>query len=98
MGFYRNLQQKKDIPGGSPSDSLEEQYQQMFKKIARDFVFKGDLKLIFSHVFQDLIEDDETAFNSRFDAAVLKAIEYRNNLNEPLSDRKKYKDVIDEED
>ena len=97
MGFYRKLNDREDVNGGTTSDALEEQYQQMFKKIARDFVFRGDLKVIFNSLFKDLIEDDDEAFNSRFDAAVLKAMEYRDNLNKSLDQRTKYKDVIDDE-
>jgi len=96
MGFYRKLNDKEDIPGGNESSSLEEQYQKMFKKIARDFVFKGDLKAILSFLLEDLIEDEEE-FDTQYNAAVLKAIEYRENLSKPLKDRKNYKDVIDDE-
>jgi hypothetical protein len=101
MGMFRKLKDKEDIPGGTNDDSLEEQYQKMFKKIARDFVFKEDLKLIFSSLFEELfdIEDEAEAerFNQYFTAAALKAIEYKDNLNKPLNKRKKYKDVIDDE-
>lgn len=96
MGFYRKLNDREDIDGGSEADSLEEQYQKMFKKIARDFVFKDDLRAIFNFLLEDLIEDKEE-FDTRYNAAVLKAIEYRNNLSKPLKDRKNYKDVIDDE-
>jgi hypothetical protein len=96
MGFYRKLNDKEDVSGGSEADSLEEQYQKMFKKMARDFVFKDDLRAIFNFIFEDLIDNDEE-FDTRYNAAVLKAIEYRDNLSKPLKDRKKYKDVIDDE-
>jgi hypothetical protein len=101
MGMFKKLHEREDVPGGTNQDALEEQYQQLFKKIARDFVYKEDLKSIMSFLYEDLFADDdeenESFFNERFNAAVLRAIEYRNNLSKPLKDRKKYKDVIDDE-
>jgi hypothetical protein len=96
MGFYRKLNDNQDLEGGKESDSLEEQYQKMFKKIGRDFVFKDDLKAIFNFLLEDLIDNDEE-FDTHYNAAVLKAIEYRENLSKPLKDRKKYKDLVDDE-
>lgn len=100
MGMLSNLYQSKDATESIDDDALEEQYQKMFKKIARDFIYKDDFGAIMSFALQDILngnEGEENFSRQVIDSAVLKAIEYRNNLNKPLSQRRKYKDIIDDE-
>lgn len=93
MGMLRKLSSNEDVV--NEDDMIEEQYQKMFKKIARDFVHKDDLDLILGFLIQDLFPDQQAVIKSKVDSAVMKAIEYKENLNKPLKDRKKYKDIID---
>ena len=93
MSLFNKLNNREDTESGKEENSLEEQYQKMFKKMARDFVFKDDLKAIIGFLFEDL---DDNTIDEKFDAAVLKAIEYRENLSKPKKDRKKYRDILDD--
>lgn len=95
MGMYRKLSDREDII--TNDESLEEQYQKMFKKIARDFVYKDDLRNILNFILLDLFPDRSTTINENLDGAVLRALEYKENQNKPINQRKKYKDVIDDE-
>lgn len=102
--MFKALNERKDVEGATEHDELEEQYQRMYKKIARDFIHKEDLETImneyteylFSIVpgLQDSLENN--TFNNRVDSAVNKAIEYKENLKKPKHKRKKYKDVIED--
>lgn len=94
MGTFRKLKDGEDVESNNTEDNLEEQYQKMFKKIARDFVFKDDLKAIIGFLFDDI---DDNTFEEKFDAAYLKALEYKDNLSKPLKQRKKYEDIVDDE-
>jgi hypothetical protein len=84
---------------------LEEQYQKMFKKIARDFAMLEDIKQIVSsmnamleimrRIDPEVTSELEEELVAERDNAVLKAIEYKNNLEKPRSKRNNYKDVND---
>ena len=89
MGMYRKLSDKEDII--TNDESLEEQYQKMFKKIARDFVYKDDLRNILNFILLDLFPDRSTTINENLDGAVLRALEYKENQNKPINQRKNIK-------
>lgn len=97
MGMFRKLLDKEDLSSINSESELEEQYQKMFKKIARDFVYKEDLSEILVFAFGELLEKSDIDTRSRVDSAIQKAIEYKQNLNKPLNQRKKYRDIIDNE-
>ncbi len=92
MSLFENLKDGKDLDYSS-DDQLEEQYQKMFKKIARDFVHIDDFKDILRTMLVDIINDVNNLEQNSF--AYLKAKEYEENLNKKLSERKKYLDVDD---
>ena len=92
MSFFKKLKNDEDTDF-SEENSLEEQYQKMFKKIARDFVHKDDLKEILIDILYNLdVESEVDRFPIK---AFLKAKEYENNLNSSLKKRKKYLDIDD---
>lgn len=84
--------------GGSPKekDRQEEDYQEMFPKIARDFVYREDLIEMMSFIIDTIgiLESNAPSLNK--EAAKQKALEYKKNLSLPRNKRKKYKDVNDE--
>lgn len=90
MSFYKKLKDGSDTDFDEES-RLEEQYQKMFKKIARDFVHIEDLKEILRNTIEDLIEDGAFANTN----AYLKSKEYERNLNRKIEDRISYRDVDD---
>jgi len=90
MSFYKKIKNGEDTDFNEETQ-LEEQYQKMFKKIARDFVHIDDLKEILRNTIEDLF--DQGVFVNR--NAYLKAKEYERNLDRKLEDRVKYKDVDD---
>ena len=103
--IFNNLNNNKDVKGMDENSSLEEEYQKMYKKIARDFVHRDDLKEILRElllglgsinqaVFGELLEQIDLDHN--INNAIEKAIEYRQNLSKPKLKRKKYKDIEDE--
>lgn len=102
--MFKALNEKKDIAGATEHDELEEQYQRMFKKIARDFVHKDDLASIMNEYTEYLftiipgLEDslEDNGFQNKTDSAVNKALEYKENLKQPKHKRKQYKDVIED--
>jgi len=102
--MFKALNEKKDVEGATEHDELEEQYQRMFKKIARDFVHKDDLASIMNEYTEYLftiipgLEESlqDNTFENKRDSAVNKALEYKENLKRPKHKRKKYKDVIED--
>lgn len=76
----------------------EELYQRIFKKIARDFVCKVDSEDMFQKILEK-VEDkqDEQEIGTINLNAIMKAIEYKENLSLPKHKRKKYKDVIEDD-
>ena len=100
--MFKEQENLQDTRGNDQETQDEELYQRLFKKIARDFIFIGDLENIFD-VFIDEIEKAQNE-NKSLDKnelkyysmqSILKAIEYKNNLSKPKHKRKKYKDVPD---
>ena len=101
--MFRDQAEGNDTEGSNADTNDEEQYQRLFKKIARDFICKGDLDNLINNLVKRLTEiqesedgSEEIEINSDSLAAVMRAIEYKENLRLPKSQRKKYKDVIDE--
>jgi primosomal protein N'' len=98
MGFYSKLRNEEDSPREDENDALEEQYQKLYKKIARDFVHVGD----FQKVILDLINDKSfliaLATAATKQKAIAKAIEYKENLEKPKNQRTTYKDILDNKD
>ena len=50
MGVFRNMQRGHDNDFDNGENELEEQYQKMFKKIARDFATIEDLDGLVSQI------------------------------------------------
>jgi hypothetical protein len=106
MGVFSNMQKGHDNSFDTGSTEMEEQYQKMFKKIARDFVLIEDLVGALSRYDSliellrknnpELIAGLEDHIDSGSESAILKAIEYRKNLEQPRNKRQKYRDVTDE--
>lgn len=97
MGFYTNIKKDEDSELEKEDNGLEEQYQKMYKKIARDFVHIKD----FQEVMLNIIENKSFIF-ALVDAlkrenAINTALEYKKNLETSKNNRKKYKDIIEEE-
>ena len=101
MSYYRNL-----LNGTSSSQTreleLEEQYARLFKKIARDFVSREDLKVILedfvealkesSPVLKEALEEQELDFDEISNSRRISK-EYARNLMVPRIFRPKYEDV-----
>lgn len=91
---------QRDVKGeeDDPSEGLEEQYEQMFAKIGRDFVYKEDfyrviLKLL--NVLGPAAGLTSFAINIRDDSgARQKALEYKNVLDSGRDGSEIYKDLI----
>ena len=104
MGMFSKLYNDKDASFNNEDRDLEELYQKLFKKIARDFVFKEDVVSKFEDLFDtieqtnpDLAEDLRSRYAySQNENATLRAIEYKDNLNKPKNKRKKYLDITNE--
>ena len=105
MGVFSNMQKNHDNDFDNGSNELEEQYQKMFKKMARDFATIEDLEGMMSKMNfllevlrrsnPELVEEFKGDAVRERETAVLKAMEYKNNLEKPRSKRTKYKDVSD---
>ena len=101
MSYYRNL-----LNGTSSSQTkelqLEEQYERLFRKIARDFVSREDLKVILedfvealkesSPVLKEALEEQELDFDEISNSRRISK-EYSKNLMVPRIFRPKYEDV-----
>ena len=94
-----------DTVNNNQESNDEEQYQRLFKKIARDFVCRADLEASLNKMleriergeqpFNELEED--TTYNGTL-GAIMKALEYRANLARPKHKRVKYRDVIENDE
>ena len=91
MSFYRDLKEGKDT-NFNQEEYLEETYQKIYKKIARDFIHIEDFKEIMRDMFSDVLLDLELSLELRRNA-FLKAKEYEKNLDRKLSERKNYQDI-----
>lgn len=101
MSYYRDL-----LNGTSSSQTreleLEEQYERLFRKIARDFVSREDLKVILedfvealkesSPVLKEALEEQELDFDEISNSRRISK-EYARNLMVPRIFRPKYEDV-----
>ena len=106
MGIFSNMQKRHDNDFDNGEKELEEQYQKFFKKIARDFVLIEDLRRTINsmnslietirRVNPEWAEEIEENMEVGSENAILKAIEYKNNLEKPRSKRRKYRDVTDD--
>lgn len=83
MTLFKKLKDKEDTDFHDEDKELEEQYQKLFKKIARDFATIKDVK-----TYVESNESDYTVNN-----AIATAYEYKKNLKRKLSDKKKYLDI-----
>lgn len=105
MGVFRNMQKGHDNDFDNGATELEEQYQKMFKKIARDFATIEDIGGLISQMNflieiikrtnPEIAEELKEEVIVERENAVLKAMEYKSNLEKPRSKRTKYKDVSD---
>lgn len=101
MSFYRDLLNGKNT-GQSKELELEEQYEKLFKKIARDFVSREDLKTILEDFVEALkesnprikeaLEEQELDFDEISNSRKISK-EYSKNLLMPRIFRPNYKDV-----
>ncbi len=106
MGVFSNMRKGIDNDFDSGETELEEQYQKLFKKIARDFALLEDVKQTLETINAFMLHlkrtnpELEKELNQHLEVgsenAILKAIEYKENLNLARSKRQKYRDVTDE--
>ena len=91
MSFYKKLKDGEDTDF-SEETKLEEQYQKMFKKIARDFLTREDFKFIIREILDEIVAESEQDLNTQTHA-FLKAKEYKDNLKKSVRKRNKYRDI-----
>ena len=95
--MFNKLYKKEDASFNNEDNHLEEQYQKLFKKIARDFVFKEDLVSSLNNLtgaINSLNENfKDIKINSSSEAAIQKALEYEANLKKRKKERTQYKDI-----
>lgn len=95
MGF---LQRTDKNQFGDADEELEKQYEKLFAKIGRDFVFKEDLVLYIESLLRvmlpgvpmPIVLDDAMARN--------KASEYKEHYESDEFDKKRYEDLINLDD
>ena len=95
MGFYKSLKDNQDTNLSDEERRLEETYEKLFPKIARDFMCRKDVEAIFDYLFL-LIDLDNQPDNEKVRLirhALLLAREYKLNLKRPIDKRKTYKDI-----
>ena len=95
--MFNKLYNKEDASFNDENAQLEEQYQKLFKKIARDFVYKEDLMSALNNLTSaiNLLNSNFNSISvaSTEEGAIQKAIEYESNLKKRKKDRTQYKDV-----
>ena len=103
MGFLSKMSKGEVLESAEEQNYIEELYQKLFVKIARDFVVKEDFQqmqyeflqrlfLVSPMLFQSVQNENLNLNNS--DNAIKKAQEYKENLKRPFHKRRKYKDII----
>ena len=97
MGFYTNIKKEEDSEVEKEDNALEEQYQKMYKKIARDFVHLKDFQEIMLRIIENKSFVFALANALKRENAINTALEYKKNLETSKNNRKKYKDIIQEE-
>lgn len=93
MTFLNKLSKGETLESAKEDNILEEQYEKMFKKIARDFVTKDDLKDMMLEMLSLLSVVNASSILDNEQNAIKLANEYEANLKKSSSNRKKYKDV-----
>ena len=103
MGFLSKLSKGEILETAQEDNYIEELYEKLFAKIARDFAVKEDLQqnqmeflqrmMLVSPQFNQSIQADSLSFSNN-DYAIRKAQEYKENLKRPFHKRRKYKDII----
>lgn len=93
MTFLNKLSKGETLESAKEDNILEEQYEKMFKKIARDFVTKDDLKDMMLEMLSLLSVANASSILDNEQNAIKLANEYEANLKKSSSNRKKYKDV-----
>jgi len=99
MPVLSKLNNKEDNDFNNEDNTLEEQYQKMFKKIARDFVTYEELESILNYALIGVYGSlglDNITFNDSRDIAIARALEYKQNLSKQKTKRTKYKDITDD--
>lgn len=103
MGFLNKLNQNQTTAVTEENSILEEQYEKMFSKIARDFITKEDFKDIMIALLQRISLTNPALANSLIsdpivlsfeDNAIKKSQEYKENIKKPFHKRRNYKDVL----
>ena len=102
--FFRSIQNGTN-PIFSEDRRLEQEYEKLFKKIARDFVTREDLEVVLTDFVELLFESNEEfreGFENnpidfkRKEKALSLAREYATNLKLPSFARRQYKDITNE--
>lgn len=102
--MLKDQSENNDTEGATQESNDEEQYQRLFKKIARDFICKEDLGHILNSLLERIAleregqESESSEVNTGSIGAIMKAIEYKENLSLPKHKRRKYKDVLDNDE
>ena len=104
MGMFTKLYNNEDASFNDEDKELEELYEKLFKKIARDFIYRGEIQTRFENLFLSIEQVNpelarELRENNSFyigEEAKIKAIEYKENLRKQKNKRSEYKDVDDE--
>jgi len=93
MTFLNKLSKGETLESAKEDNILEEQYEKLFKKIARDFVTKEDLKDMMLEMLSLLSVTNASSVLDNEQNAIKLANEYEANLKKSSSNRKKYKDI-----
>ena len=95
MGFYKKLKDNESTNFSDEDRRIEEDYQKLFPKIARDFICRKDVEKMFGNIIAILEEEGENQIRSATPIrhALLLAREYRLNLKRPINNRKSYRDI-----
>ena len=95
MGFYKKLKDGTDTSFSDEDRKIEEDYQKLFPKIARDFICRKDVEKILNNI-SFIVESEDNNFEQKVNSiryALLLAREYKLNLKKPIKDRKSYRDI-----
>lgn len=93
MGFYKKLKDNESTNFSDEDRRIEEEYQKLFPKIARDFICRKDVEKMFGNIIALLEQENEIRPATPVRHALLLAREYRLNLKRPINDRKSYRDI-----
>jgi len=97
MGFLTKAASGEDQDGGS--DGNEELYKELFPKIGRDFISRGDFVQIMQRIMGILDPGGFSPINFEQDSEARRlAQEYKSILDSGKNDENQYEDLIDLED